>query len=268
MVSRQAQIHTGRALRFTGVPNNTQIPGAKGGTALPSLGASDDPNDLVALLYQDPDNQAKWNKMINNEFVQKLAKAKKDDQAVLEGFNWYMTQDYFYLLELARYDAVRASEAPIKDVPTQLNKAIKRLGDAEKYLDETLVGALGLDKAKVKDAPHETATKDYTEWEKETAEDLDWNTSKAIMIPCILGYYEIATKLKATPGIPTDTAWYKNWIEPNLDESYVEEYRQFFIKLGRDWKKESDYANFCRIFRERCQCETDLWNVALNPQKV
>ncbi|KAG1729118.1 hypothetical protein EDB19DRAFT_1744420 [Suillus lakei] len=171
--------------------------------------------DLVNRLIRD--NQDLWNELLHNDFVEDMRIADADDKPVLDGFKWYMIQDFFYCVQLIAYNADRAAKAPNPAVYGKLTKtlnntltmwapnALKACTDADKLnIPDTVVFA----------AKREKATEQYTKFITDTAEDENWVVSLLSQVPGIQSYFLIAHDLQEN-SVDKDSAWYKFWVIDN-----------------------------------------------------
>ncbi|OAX36628.1 hypothetical protein K503DRAFT_694826 [Rhizopogon vinicolor AM-OR11-026] len=123
--------------------------------------------------------------------------ASADNQPVLNGFKWYMIQDFFYCLQVVAYNADRAAKAPNPKVYADLTKALnstlshvapsilKVCTDADKLnIPDTVVFA----------AEREEATEKYSKFMEDVAEDENWVVSLLAQVP---GYQVRGEKLSA-----------------------------------------------------------------------
>ncbi|KAG1823409.1 uncharacterized protein BJ212DRAFT_677879 [Suillus subaureus] len=171
--------------------------------------------DLVNRLIRD--NQDLWNQLLQNDFVQNMRIASADNQPVLDGFKWYMIQDFFYCVQLIAYNADRAAKAPN---PTIYGKLTKTLNNTlTQWAPNALQTCTDADKLNIPDtvvfaAKREEATERYTKFISDTAEDENWVVSLLAQVPGIQSYYAIARDLQQT-ALYQDTAWYRLWVVDN-----------------------------------------------------
>jgi thiaminase len=236
----------------------------------PNAGLNDDipEDDLVNRLIRD--NSDLWNQLLHNDFVEQMRFASADNTAVLNGFKWYMIQDFFYCVQLIAYNADRAAKAPN---PTIYGKLTRTLNDTlTQWAPNALQSCTDPDKLNIPDtvvfaAKREEATERYTKFISDIAEDENWVVSLLAQVAGIQSYYAIASDLKQNSAYQ-DTAWYRLWAVENAKHyrSTVEQIN-FFKNNYESWK-DTPYEKLTRIFRKACQSEIDLWNVALNPGPV
>ncbi|KAG1862774.1 hypothetical protein DFJ58DRAFT_656654 [Suillus subalutaceus] len=142
--------------------------------------------DLVNRLIRD--NQDLWNQLLHNDFVENMRVASADNQSVLDGFKWYMIQDFFYCVQLIAYNADRAAKAPN---PTIYGKLTRTLNNTlTQWAPNALQTCTDADKLNIPDtvvfaAKREKATERYTKFISDTAEDENWVVSLLAQVPGI-----------------------------------------------------------------------------------
>ncbi|OJA11764.1 hypothetical protein AZE42_06330 [Rhizopogon vesiculosus] len=221
--------------------------------------------DLVNRLIRD--NQDLWNQLLNNDFVQAMRIASADNQPVLNGFKWYMIQDFFYCVQVVAYNADRAAKAPNPKVYADLTKALsstlshvapsilKVCTDADKLnIPDTVVFA----------AKREEATERYSKFIGDIAEDENWVVSLLAQVPGYQSYFTISHDLQES-ALDKDTAWYKLWVIDNAKHQKSTVNQVEFFKANYESWKDIPYEKLTKIFRQGCQCEIDLWAIALKP---
>jgi len=221
-------------------------------------------DDLVARLIQD--EKVIWELLLHNIFCEKMKTAPSTDDAVTNGFKWYMIQDFFYCGRLMLFDTERSMKAPTQAIYTTLTQQIKDDADYTGTLLTTCIQDIGIPEAAIFQAKPEWETNMYTAFTINAAENFDWVVSLVSMIPCIQSYYYIANDLAANSTYQ-DTLWYNYWVVPNDDISWATNQSNFFIDNYDTWSQ-IPYAKLRRIFREGCQRELDLWALGEEPGDV
>ncbi|KAF9785119.1 hypothetical protein BJ322DRAFT_1020710 [Thelephora terrestris] len=234
---------------------------------LPGVAAQPDPKDLVGRLIND--NQDLWNKLLNNPFCMKMKQEPKENQAVLNGFKWYMRQDFLYCVKLMTYEADRSIKALSS---ANFIATTQRVKDNADYSGEILKTCtdppptgLGIPELTVLQTRATLALLWYNQFQILCANTTNWAVSMAAMVPCIQAYYLIGKNLKDNSA-HKDTPWYVLWAVPNADDTYAIDQKNFFIQNYDQWKDQYDKAN--EIFQLACNGEINLWATALNPEAL
>ncbi|KAG9120563.1 hypothetical protein FRC07_003888 [Ceratobasidium sp. 392] len=177
-------------------------------------------HDFVDALIEN--NKDLWTKLLNHPFCQKMG----NGSARLDGFKDYMVQDFLYLRSYVRFKlgfyyktddwAVLSTEAP---------KSIQNDVDYANYQLKTCTQDLNIPDTTVLAATPRPKVKEYIEYENNAIVTESWFSLHVLMLPCIIGYHDIASKLKDDPSTKKDTIYYKLWIDPNSQGSSPQKYR-------------------------------------------
>jgi len=186
----------------------------------------------------------------------------------LNGFKWYMRQDFLYIVKQCHYEADRGLKATDTwDFKESMSRVKKRAGYGEGLLETCTAeppNGLGITDSDVLATSATEALNAYIALLVKAANNQSRVMSLVAMIPCIQSYYLIAMDLHENSR-HQDTPWYKLWVEENIKyERSTRNQREFF---WRNWGKWWDrYAEANEIFQEACRAEIGLWATALNPR--
>jgi len=225
-------------------------------------------NDLVGRLIYD--NQDLWNKLLTNPFCMKMKEAPADDEQVLNGFKWYMRQDFLYCVKLMTYEADRSVKAQSSASFQVSTQRVKNNADYSNDILTTCTTAqpdgLGIAELTVLETRATLALLWYNQFQILVANETNWVVSLVAMVPCIQSYYQIAVDLKEN-STHKDTLWYNLWavVNAQYEESTIRQ-RDFFIANYDQWKDQYEKAN--QIFQLACNGEIGLWATALNPDDL
>ena len=130
----------------------------------------------------------------------------------LEKFQFYMCQDYVFLIEYSRLLALAAAKAPELDTMGRFANLLDATLNREMALHRDFAAQCGIDAgalAKTRAAP---TTHAYTRHLVRVAALSDLPEIVAALLPCQWGYCEIGQTL-ARRGKPTNAPFYCQWIE-------------------------------------------------------
>ncbi|KAF9785128.1 hypothetical protein BJ322DRAFT_1108587 [Thelephora terrestris] len=272
---------SGRALDFLGEFNRVAADPELGAsieqlqkaihTTKPADGAvaKPDANDLVGILISE--NKEEWDKLLKNKFCYEYMKTKpKDDKPTLKGFEWYMRQDFLYLVKQCQYEADRSLRAKnTTEFKTSMSRVKTRPDNALPVYDACIAKSpdgLGINEYVVLSTPATEALNKYIALLTEVTKDQNWVMVLVAMIPCVQSYYRIAVDLHSN-STHKDTPWYKLWVETNVQwESSTVKQIEFFKTNYTEWK--DHYPKAKEIFKKAIQAEIDLWGTALDPPKA
>ncbi|KAF8547157.1 WD40 repeat-like protein [Imleria badia] len=155
-----------------------------------------------------------WDDYIGDSFPKQLAK----DTVLLNGFRHYMVQDGLYLEHYyrLRIEAVGKS-GDFEEIKKVAAKLAKSLDWVTSFRDD-LTDKLGVPKPDVTGEEKSKALLDSIALHEKVLKNGDWLDIHIILLPCILGYYAIATKLLYDSETIRNTIYYPLWILGNTTE--------------------------------------------------
>ncbi|KAG9101719.1 hypothetical protein FS749_004186 [Ceratobasidium sp. UAMH 11750] len=216
-------------------------------------------HDFVDALIEN--NKDLWDKLLNHQFCRKMG----DGSARIDGFKDYMMQDFIYLRSYVRFKlgfyyktddwAVISMEAP-KSIQNDVEYANAQL--------KTCTEDLNIPDATVLAATPRPKVKEYIEYENNAIVTESWFSLHVLMLPCIIGYHDIANKLKADPSTKKDTIYYKLWIDPNSQGSSPQKYRDYFNKnMAQMVPHPLELGHWNDLFRKACEMEIAFFDTGL-----
>ncbi|RMY35279.1 hypothetical protein D0865_13953 [Hortaea werneckii] len=204
------------------------------------------PHGFIQYLLEREDVQPAWHDYTHHEFVQRMG----DGTLPPETFKYYMIQDYLYLVQFARANALAGYKAKTLDdiagaaqIVTHIRHEINlHISECEEF---------GLSQADM-------------EQHEESQED--WLALQVALLPCLLGYGMIAQRLHEmqVTNPPKQPNRYLSWINNYIAEDYTEA-----VKKGRDLiekhavkQSPSRVEELVAIFIHATKMETGFWNMA------
>lgn len=225
-----------------------------------------DATTLIGKLWKE-------NKDLVDQFLNvKFLKVQADGQqnVTLPSYQYYSVQDYYYLIDYVQYKALRMTTYSELN-PTQLLQVMTVeaediSGDAEyaaQFRNETLLRDLAIPVKFVDERERATAEIAYADWLQKNL-DLGWFTLHVMMIPCIYGWGQIASKLNASSTTNRNTVFYRTWIEPNNDPGYGQRLSDFLEANKAKYDSPDARKTWTGVFRQALRFEIDFFNSALN----
>ncbi|KAK9418573.1 putative Thiaminase-2/PQQC domain-containing protein [Seiridium unicorne] len=190
---------------------------------------------LVETLWQE--NQELVEKFLNNEFIKLQAEGEQD--VTLPSYQYYSTQDYYYLVNYVQYKALRMTTysevypTQLLSVMTEETAAIS--GDIDyawSYRNTTLAEVLAV--------------------------PLD-----AIDSGALDGWVKLAEYWAGKNTTRKDTLFYNTWVEPNNDPSYADDLISFLEANKDAYYSANANQTWTAVFREALQFEIDFFDSAL-----
>ena len=221
--------------------------------------------NLLELLKQDA---PEWDAYIHHEFVEDLGQGTLP----LPVFQDYLVQDYLFLVQYARANALAAYKArtlgEVEAAAQGLSATIH-----ETNLHRRLTERWGITSDELDHAPEKQATVAYTRYVLDTGMAGDLLELQIALAPCQIGYAEIGTylepKLAANPDHP-----YKEWIQEYSGDGFQNQ-AVYMTKLlddllavpAEEIKDTKRYERLLDIFRTATRLEADFWQQAVDSAK-
>jgi len=200
-----------------------------------------------------------WEAYCWHPFVQGLA----DGSLPLAAFRHYLVQDYLFLIQFARAEALAVIKAE------SLAAMREKAGTIAAILDETKLhlaycAEWGLDEAAVIATPEAAQTVGYSRWVLDRGLAGDILDLEVALAPCTIGYGEIARRIEAHPSRRRGGNPYESWIASYAGEAYQALARAAALRLdalGASHGGEARFAALSRDFAEAARLETEFWQM-------
>jgi thiaminase/transcriptional activator TenA len=199
-----------------------------------------------------------WDAILDHPMVARLGEGTLDP----EPFEYWVRQDYVYLIEYARVFAHGAAKAP----------DIGRMGTFADLLDSTIndemdlhrayAAEFGIPEAELEATDPSPTTRAYTDFLVRVAATGTFGDLVAALLPCMWGFNETGTRL-AEQGLPEDHR-YAEWIETYAGEEFAELTawcKDLMDDVARG-ASEADHERYRRLFRTSARYEYRFWDAA------
>jgi thiaminase II len=181
------------------------------------------PGHFIEWLLDRDDVRLPWHDHTHHAFVRKIA----DGTLPVEQFRTYLIQDYLFLIQFARANALAANKS--KDIADITRSAeIVRHIFTEMKLHIDYCAEYGLSREDIVNEEEKMACTAYTRYVLDVGHSEDWFALQVALLPCLLGYGVIARRLFDDPGTKREGNKYWKWIETYVAADYVEA-----VQLGR-----------------------------------
>jgi len=134
-------------------------------------------------------------------------------------YQYYLKQDYVFLIEYCRVLALAAARADDLQIAGRFSDLLNQTLNVEMDLHRETCWACGISPEALEDTRPAPTTLAYTNHLRLVAETSDLAAIVAAILPCAHGYWEIATALRAR-GLPRVPA-YENWIKAYTADEYA-----------------------------------------------
>lgn len=157
-----------------------------------------------------------WRDILWHPFVQGIGKGTLPK----DRYEFFLRQDYLYLIEFSRMFAVLAAKAGRLADMAFLAKLLDVTLNTEMDLHRKTCAELGISPESLEKTPPALVTQAYTDFLVKTAYQEPLAGGLAALLPCAWGYVVIGKELKAI-GLPKDPH-YKAWIETYASKEFEE----------------------------------------------
>ncbi len=203
-----------------------------------------------------------WGGYTWHAFVRRLS----DGTLPLPAFRTYLIQDYLFLIHFARAKALAVVKG--ESLAAMRDKAAAVLA----ILDETKLhlaycAEWGLSEADVIATPETAETVSYTRWVLDRGLFGDILDLEVALVPCTVGYGEVALRVLADPARKVDGNPYQSWIDTYGSEDYQAMARAAALRidaLGVSHGGEARFARLAADFAEAARLEQRFWQQGLD----
>ncbi|MDO4299178.1 MAG: thiaminase II [Lachnospiraceae bacterium] len=181
-----------------------------------------------------------------------------------EKFQYYMIQDYLYLIEYAKVFAVGVAKAHDMETMRLFAGYIHQILDGEMDIHKAYMQRLGISPAEVEHTPVSLDTLSYTSYMLRVAYDEGPAEIAAAILSCALSYESIAKQIVSEHPAAADHPFYGEWVKGYADEGYHEANQVLIAlteRLTADYS-ESRIQHLIEIFTACSRYEGTFWDMA------
>lgn len=199
-----------------------------------------------------------WDAQHRHPFVRGIGDGTLD----LERFQFWIRQDYLFLIEYSRLLALAAARAPDLDTMRRFANLAHETLHEEMDLHRSYSADLGIPAADLEREKMAPTTRGYTDFLLRTATVGDFAELVAAVLPCMWGFNEIGRRL-AEHGLP-GVERYVRWIEMYASDEFtslVDWLRELTDRIstnlpGASWDRMRD------VFVTSSRYELSFWEMA------
>lgn len=192
-----------------------------------------------------------WRAWFEHPFVRGIG----DGTLKRERFEYWIRQDYVYLMDYARVFAYAAAKAGDLDVMSKFAQLLDGVLNTEMELHRRYAEKFGISRSELEGVKKSPTCQAYTDFLVRTASEGTLSEIIAALLPCFWGFLEIGEKLSEKGDTSQDNP-YRDWIEMYSSS----EFRDL-----ADWSREL----MNKITRESGEVERDrLKEVFLTSSKL
>jgi thiaminase (transcriptional activator TenA) len=178
-------------------------------------------------------------------------------------YQWYLRQDYCFLIEYCRVLALAAARADDLGTAARFSDVLNATLNTEMDLHREVCWSAGISPEALEATAPAQATAAYTNHLRVAAEAGDLAAILAAILPCAHGYYEIASHLRAS-GLPEHEPLYADWIRMYTSDEYAAMAQwmvERFDRLGEELSPSRE-AGLREIFLASHRYEYLFWDAA------
>lgn len=201
-----------------------------------------------------------WTRYVDHLFVRALG----DGTLPKPAFQHYLKQDYLFLIQFARAYALAGYKSATLAELRAAAASVSAIVDVEMPLHVGYCAEWGLTEADMQAEPEALETIAYTRFVLERGLAGDRLDLEAALIPCIVGYGEIAARLRADPATRTEGNPYAAWIDVYTSPDYVAVAAraiEAMDRMGQARGADARYADLLATFRAASRLEAAFWDM-------
>ncbi|MFW6437169.1 MAG: thiaminase II, partial [Halococcoides sp.] len=179
-------------------------------------------------------------------------------------FEYWVRQDYVYLIEYSRVFAHGASKAPDLERMGRLAELLDATLNTEMDLHRAYAAEFGISESELEATDPSPTTQAYTDFLVRTAATRPFGETAAALLPCMWGFNETAERLAAT-GRPEDER-YAEWIDTYAGDEFAELTDWCLALTDEVWAAASDRdrERYRERFETSMRYEYRFWDAAWN----
>lgn len=201
-----------------------------------------------------------WEEAYQHPFVQELGKGTLDKGK----FQFYLLQDYHYLLEYAKVFAAAVVKAPNEAMMIRLTKVQHSILAEEMDLHRRYMVDFGISQEQIQNTRPSLFNRTYTANLLATAKTGDLAEILACVFPCAWTYSDFAQRLTEQYADKLADNFYQSWINNYADMDFAESYEWFYDAIDElvDGKNCEQRDRVAEIFVSSVEFEYLFWDMA------
>lgn len=201
-----------------------------------------------------------WQSYVEHAFVRQMG----DGSLPQAAFRHYLVQDYLFLIQFARANALAIYKSRTLADMRKAQGAVAAILDVEMDLHVRLCARWGISPTQLETTLEHAATVAYTRFVLDHGAAGDLLELNIALAPCVIGYAEIGRTLlpKVTPDHP-----YAEWIGEYGGDAYQEvaaNARAYLDDLARRFMPASRFEELAALFASASRLEADFWQMGLD----
>lgn len=200
-----------------------------------------------------------WHGFTRHRFVKELAQGSLPQ----EEFKQFLIQDYLYLLEYCRVEALAVYKShSFKDMQ-HFSALMKGIIEVELPFHISYCKEWGITQEQLESSPRSLELIAYSHYLLNKSMQGDILDLMVLIMPCLVGYGEIGLTLLIDSKTNKMNNPYMSWINLYSGSDYltlIKDNIQYLESLGHQYGAEQRYPILAAEFRAAVQLETAFWN--------
>lgn len=203
---------------------------------------------------------AVWEDGYRHPFVQGIGSGTLEQ----EKFQFYLLQDYLYLLQYAKVFAIAAVKADSELLMTRLTEIQHGILADEMDIHRAYMKEFGITPQEMEQVQPSLYNRTYTANMLALGQTGDLAQILASVFPCAWTYADYAKRLKADYADKLEGNFYRSWIESYASDAFAGSYEWFYDTLDAlcQGKNPAQLAEIERIFVSSVEFEYLFWDMA------
>ena len=206
--------------------------------------------------------KADWDAYVEHDFVRMMGEGTLPEAA----FQAYLVQDYLFLIQFSRAYALAAYKGrTLQDIKAAQDTMAAILNEMNLHL--RLCERWGLSAADVEATEEHNSNIAYTRYVLDCGMSGDLLDLHVALIPCVIGYGEIAKALAPNGPDALGDHPYREWIGEYAGEGYLAAAagaRANLDRLAARGVSEERFAELVKIFAMASRLEAGFWQMGLD----
>ena len=200
-----------------------------------------------------------WQAILAHHFVTGVG----DGTLPVEKFEYYVTQDYAYLIDYSRVLALASARAPRLEDMSWFAGLLDETLNVEMALHRSFCEEFGISAPTLEATVASPTTVAYTSFLLKTAYQGSFGEMVASLLPCQWGYWEIGDHL-LRQGLPQQAPLYAKWIEMYTAEEFAalaHHLRDMTDRIGEE-SGPAELAAMGQAYLTSVRLEHQFWDMA------
>ena len=204
-----------------------------------------------------------WDRLFSHPFVVEMGDGTLD----LGRFRFYITQDYYFLVQYSRVLAIAAAKSPDLSIMTQFASLMKDTLDVEMDLHRQFCAKFGVSISDLESTKPAPMTMAYTDYLLRVAYEGGVTDIVATLLPCQWGYSETGLHLAKT-GDTTQANRFYEWIQMYSSAEFTQ-FVSWLRSVMDEWTVGANQHTMDRVsahFMTATRYEFLFWDMSYNLQ--